>query len=130
MRAAASCWRAERRRCRSSFRVEKDGGVAEKEFIDGISVGMGKSLTYQVPVGVYQRFTVLAGLHPELGAKGRVAMTIKGDGRQLASLTFDGGQPARVLDCDIAGVKQIQLVAISAVPMPRATTRFGRSRCC
>ncbi len=95
------------------LRVEKDGGVAEREFIDGISVGMGKSLTYQVPVGVYQRFTVLAGLHPELGAKGRVAMTIKGDGRQLASLTLDGGQPARALDCDIAGVKQIQLVAIS-----------------
>ena len=98
------------------LRVEKDGGVVEKQFADGISVCMGKSLTYQVPVGVYQRFAVLAGLHPELGAKGRVAFTIKGDGKQLASATLAGDQPAQVFDCDIAGVKQIQLLVTSRGP--------------
>ena len=95
------------------LRVEKDSGVVEKVFADGISVCMGKSLTYQVPVGVYQRFTVLAGLHPELGAKGRVAFTIKGDGKQLASVTLDGDQPAHFFDCDITGVKQLQLLVTS-----------------
>ncbi len=98
------------------LRVEKDGGVMEKSLVDGISVGMGKSLTYQVPVGVYQRFTVLAGLHPDLGAKGRVAFTIKGDGKQLASVTLDGDQPARLFDCDIAGVGQLQLLVSSRGP--------------
>ena len=98
------------------LRVEKDGGAVEKRFADGISVCMGKSLTYQVPVGVYRRFTVLAGLHPELGAKGRVAFTIKGDGKQLASATIAGDQPAQVFDCDIAGVKQLQLLVTSRGP--------------
>jgi hypothetical protein len=69
------------------LRIEKDGSVVEKEFTDGISAAVGKSLTYLVPAGVYQRFTVLAGLHPELGAKGRVEFTINGDGKQLASVT-------------------------------------------
>jgi hypothetical protein len=66
-----------------------------------------------VPVGVYQRFTVLAGLHPELGAKGRVAFTIKGDNKQLASATINGDEPAHLFDCDLTGVTQLQLVVTS-----------------
>jgi hypothetical protein len=95
------------------LRIEKDGGMVEKVFADGISAGMGKSLTYHVPVGVYQRFTVLAGLHPELGAKGRVAFTIKGDNKQLASATINGDEPAHLFDCDLTGVTQLQLVVTS-----------------
>jgi len=98
------------------LRIEKDGGVVEKEFADGISAGMGKALSFHVPVGVYQRFTVLAGLHPELGAQGRVAFTIKGDGKQLASATLSGDEPAHRFDCDLTGVAQLQLVLTSRGP--------------
>lgn len=98
------------------LRIDKDGGVAEKEFADGISVVMGRSLTYLLPAGVYQRFTVLVGLHPELGAKGRVEFTIKGDGKQLASVTLNGEEPARSFDCDLTGVTQLQLVVNSRGP--------------
>jgi hypothetical protein len=98
------------------LRIEKDGGIVEKEFTDGISPAAGRSLTYSVPVGVYQRFTVLAGLHPELGAKGRVEFIIKGDGKQLASAVVNGEEPAHLFDCDITGVAQLQLLVTSRGP--------------
>jgi len=98
------------------LRIEKDGSVEEKEFADGISAVMGRSLTYPLPAGVYRRFTVLAGLHPELGAKGRVEFTIKGDGKPLASVTIGGDAPAHLLDCDLTGVKQLQLAVNARGP--------------
>jgi len=98
------------------LRLETDDGVAGKEFADGISVVMGRSLTYLLPAGVYRRFTVLAGLHPELGAKGRVEFTIKGDGKPLASVTLNGDEPAHRFDCDLTGVTQLQLVVSSRGP--------------
>jgi hypothetical protein len=70
---------------------------------------MGKSLTFLLPKGVYARFTVLAGLHPELGAKGRVEFTITGDGKPLASITLNGTDPAKLLECDISNVSQLAL---------------------
>jgi len=103
------------------LRIEKDGGVAEQEFADGISVVMGRSLTYLLPTGVYLRFTVLAGLHPELGVKGRVEFTIKGDGKQLASATLGGDEPAHSFDCDLIGVTQLQLVVNSRGPDAKGT---------
>lgn len=95
------------------LRIAKDGAIVEKVFAHGISVGMGKSLSYLVPAGVYQRFTVLAGLQCELGAKGRVEFTVNGDGKRLATATVSGDEPARCVDCDLTGVSQIQLQAIS-----------------
>ncbi|MDR3402651.1 MAG: NPCBM/NEW2 domain-containing protein [Chthoniobacter sp.] len=93
---------------------EKAGGAAEeKEFAHGLSVGMGRSLTYLLPKGVYTRFTVLAGLHPELGAKGRVEFTISGDGQPLASATVSGTDPAHAFECDISHVSQLQLTVVS-----------------
>jgi hypothetical protein len=83
--------------------------AGDKEFANGISAGMGKPLTFLLPKGVYVRFTVLAGLHPELGAKGRVEFTISGDGKPLASITLNGADPAKLLECDISNVSQLAL---------------------
>lgn len=85
----------------------------EKEFAHGISAGMGKTLTFPLPGKIYSRFTVLAGLHPELGARGRVEFTVSGDERVLASVILNGTDHARLLECDVAGVSQLKLTLIS-----------------
>jgi hypothetical protein len=90
------------------LKLKLDSG--EKEFIHGISAGMGKSLTFVLPKGVFRRFTVLAGLHPELGAKGRVEFTIHGDGKPLTSITLNGTDAAQKLECELSGVSQLQLM--------------------
>ena len=82
-----------------------------KEIASGISVGMGRSLTFHLPKGVYHHFTALAGLHPELGAKGRVEFTVLGDGKPLATATVNGTEPAHAFDCDISSVAELQLSA-------------------
>ncbi|RFC43618.1 MAG: NPCBM/NEW2 domain-containing protein [Verrucomicrobia bacterium] len=80
-----------------------------KEFREGISAGMGKSLTFLLPKGVYRRFAVLAGLHPELGAKGRVEFTISGDDKVLASRIVSGDEAAQPMICEIEGISRLQL---------------------
>lgn len=81
----------------------------EKEFANGISAGMGKTLTFLLPKDVYARFTVQAGLHPELGAKGRVEFTVSGDGKPIRTIILNGADPAALLECDVSGVSQLQL---------------------
>lgn len=93
------------------LKLHTDAG--EKTFADGISGVMGKSLTFLLPKGVYARFTVLAGLHPELGEKGKVEFKISGDGKVLASATVSGTEPARALACDVSGVTELQLTLAS-----------------
>jgi hypothetical protein len=87
--------------------------AGDQEFANGISAGMGKPLTFLLPKDVYRRFTVLAGLHPELGAKGRVEFAISGDGKALASVTLNGTDPAHRLECDLTGIKELQLALTS-----------------
>lgn len=98
------------------LRVDGPGGVAERDFSEGISAGMGRSLTFPLPKGVYTRFTVLAGLHPELGAQGRVEFTVSGDGKPLASVIIDGSQPAKAIECDVSGVSELRLTLTSRGP--------------
>lgn len=85
-------------------------GTEVKEFANGISAGMGKPLTFVLPKGVFRRFNVLAGLHPELGAKGRVEFKISGDGKELKTITLNGSDAAQRLECEVAGVSQLQLL--------------------
>jgi hypothetical protein len=66
-----------------------------------------------LPKDVYSRFSVLAGLHPELGAKGRVEFTISGDGKVLTTGILNGTDPAKLLECDVAGVREFQLALTS-----------------
>ena len=84
--------------------------AGDKEFAHGISAGMGKPLTFVLPKGVFTRFSVLAGLHPELGAKGRVEFTIHGDGKALKTITLNGNDAAQKLECEVSGVSQLQLL--------------------
>lgn len=93
------------------LRLQEKDGSGEKQIAQGISTGMGKPLTWHLPRGIYQRFTVLAGLHPQLGAKGRVGFSVLGDGKPLATAMVNGTDPAHAFDCDIAGIAQLQLAA-------------------
>lgn len=102
------------------LRVQDKTGTGEKEFADGISVGMGRSLTFLLPKNVYGRFTVLAGLHSELGTKGRVEFTVSGDGKPLASIIVSGTDPAARLECDITHVSELQLTAVSRGTEPKS----------
>ncbi len=94
------------------LRIPGKDGIVERIFARGIGSGVGRPLTYLLPKGVYRRFTVFVGLHPELGAEGRVEFTVLGDGKALATATVSGGEPAVAFDCDIQAVTQIQLSAI------------------
>ena len=102
------------------LRVTENGDTTMKEFATGIGTGTRSALTYLVPAGVYQHFTVLAGLHPELGAKGGVEFTVLGNDKKLASVALTGDQPAHRFDCDLVGVTNLQLVA---------TTHGGDPKC-
>ncbi len=84
-------------------------GFSKKEFQNGVSAGMGKPLTFLLPKDVYGRFRVLAGLHPELGEKGRVEFTVSGDGKVLTSVTLNGTDNAKLMECDVSGVTELQL---------------------
>ena len=88
-------------------------GSRNQEFENGISAGMGKPLTFLLPKDVYARFTVLAGLHPELGAKGRVEFTVSGNGKVLTTVILNGTDPAKLLECDVTGVAELQLALTS-----------------
>lgn len=102
------------------LRVQDKAGTEEKEFADGISVGMGRSLTFLLPKNVYGRFTVLAGLHAELGANGRVEFTVSSDGKTLASIIVSGTDPATRLECDVTHVSELQLTAVSRGTEPKS----------
>ena len=95
------------------LRIQENDAVVEKPFSDAISTGMGKPLTWVLPKGVYQRFTVFAGLQSGFGEKGRVEFTVLGDGKPLATATVNGADPAHVFGCNISGVTQLQLSAVS-----------------
>lgn len=102
------------------LQVDSKTGPKEQEFSEGISAGMGRSLTFLLPAGVYSRFTVLAGLHSELGAKGKVEFTITGDGKPLASAVVSGTEPAHALECDLSGVSELQLTLNSKGGDPKS----------
>jgi len=91
------------------LQVNEEGSLKEREFSNGISAGMGRSLTFLLPQGVYSRFKVLAGLHPELGALGKVEFTVSGDGKVLGSAVVSGTDPAHIFECDLSGISQLQL---------------------
>lgn len=96
------------------LRVDENGTAVERVFSNGISAGMGRSLTFPLPKDVYGKFKVFAGLHSELGSEGKVEFTVQGDGRVLANAVVSGADVARPLECDLEGVSQLQLSLKSA----------------
>jgi hypothetical protein len=93
------------------LRIGKDAVVSEKTFAAGISPVMGRSLTWLLPKATFSRFTVFAGLHPELGEKGRVEFTIFGDDKPLGSAVINGTDPAHFFECPVAGITRLRLTA-------------------
>ncbi len=93
--------------------VDEKSGPLVDAFLNGISVGMGKPLTFLIPAGVFHRFTALAGLQAGLGDKGRVEFTVLGDGKPLATAIVNGTEPAHAFDCDLTGITRLQLSAVS-----------------
>jgi len=91
------------------LQVEEDGVRKEREFSNGISAGMGRNLTFLLPTGVYSQFRVVAGLHPELGALGKVEFTVSGDGKVLGSAVVSGTESAHIIECELRGIAQLQL---------------------
>lgn len=102
------------------LKLETGGTIVEKTFQRGISAGMGRSLTFLLPTGVYERFTVIAGLHPELGADGKVEFVVSANGKTLASAVVSGTEPARALECKVTGVTELQLTLTSAGALPKS----------
>lgn len=94
------------------LRVDENGVVMAKEFSSGISTGSGahSSLTYLMPANVFKRFTVFAGLHPELGAKGGAEFSVIGNGKLLEKACVTGDQPAHPFACDLVSVTNLQLL--------------------
>ncbi len=93
--------------------IEEGGTLAEKQFAVGIGTGTRSSLTYLVPTGVYERFTTLVGLQAGMGTAGDVQFAVLGNGKELCAARITGGQPAKFLDCPLAGITNLQLLATS-----------------
>jgi hypothetical protein len=106
--------------------VDENGDVTEKKFASGVSTGSGanSTLTYLVPPNVFQRFTVLAGLHPTLGTKGGVEFSVIGNGKPLAKACVAGGQPAYRFACDLSGVTNLQL-RVTATPSSDTKSNYA-----
>ncbi len=95
------------------LKVRGKQGVEVKVFARGISAGMGRTLTFLLPEGVYSRFRVYAGLHATLGERGRVEFTVLGNGKPLQQVILSGNQPARLLECNIEGITHLALTLTS-----------------
>jgi hypothetical protein len=75
----------------------------------GISVGIGKPVSYLLPKGSFRRFTVSVGLHAELGKTGRVEFRLLVDDKLSKSVILNGTDSAEAWDCNITGASRIQL---------------------
>jgi hypothetical protein len=102
------------------LKIATNTNMIEKEFTNGISAGMGRSLTFLLPPEVFSRFTVFAGLHPELGSEGKVEFSVSAHGKTLASATVGGNEPACALECDLNGVTELQLTLTSGGAAPKS----------
>ena len=102
------------------LRVTESGTRVEKAFAKGLGVGMGKTLSFHLPKGVYRRFTALAGLQAGLGDTGRVEFIVLGDDQPLFSQVVSGTDAAQAVDCDISAVTVLQLRAESRGLNPKS----------
>jgi hypothetical protein len=97
------------------LRIKKGQGVEIQQLASGIGTGTHSVLTYFIPADVYKSFTVTVGVHPELGAEGRVNFQIKSNGVILGKAgPLSGADTAQTLDINLKGVTNLQLIASSA----------------
>jgi len=96
--------------------AKADLGVAGQSLSIGgkkFSYGVGTHAASKMRVnldGQGKRFTAQVGVDDSAGSKGSVEFIVMGDGRTLwKSGVLTGGQPAKTLDVDIAGVQTLDL---------------------
>lgn len=99
---------------------DADGATVDRVFASGISTGMGRPLTWHLPVGIYKRFRVRAGLQTGIGDQGRVEFTIFGDGVRLGGAVLGGGEPSQKLECSIESIAELRLAAESRGLHPKS----------
>ena len=80
-------------------------------FREALGAGAYYEYHFRVPAGVYGKFTALAGIHATLGARRSIDFEVKLDGKSAWRATVKPGEPARAIDLDSHGCRDIQLIA-------------------
>jgi hypothetical protein len=83
-----------------------DGKVYKK----GLALASRTELVYKLP-GKFRLLRATVGIDDNVRATGSARLEIKGDGRTLWQGDVRGGDPARELEVDVAGVKRLAIVA-------------------
>jgi len=94
--------------------VPRDGTVRKTVFAKGIGAGTQTRVSYALPERVFDRFECWLGIHPDLGAEGKVAFRIYADGEAVFnSGTMAGGEPARRVVLPLTSVQVLSIVVES-----------------
>ena len=91
--------------------VAEAGGSRPVRFREALGAGAYYEYHYRVPGGVYGRFTALVGIHATLGARRAIDAEIKLDGQSAWRETLKPGEPAKTIDLNARGCRDIQLIA-------------------
>lgn len=87
--------------------------IGGRDFADGVGTHAGSTMLLDLG-GRGIRFRAWVGVDDEVGGKGSVEFSVWTDGRQVwSSGLMKGGEEAKQVDVDLAGVKQLALIADS-----------------
>jgi hypothetical protein len=81
-----------------------------KEYRKGLSLASRSELVYKLP-GKFRLFRATVGIDDSVRETGSVNVEIRGDGKPLWHEEVRGGDPAREIELEIAGVKRLEIVA-------------------
>jgi hypothetical protein len=82
-----------------------------KSYPRGLAMHSKTTLRYRI-AGEYSRFQALAGIDDSVADLGHIVqLTITGDGKPLFDGEIKGREPPRPLDLDVAGVRDLEIVA-------------------
>jgi len=84
--------------------------IGGREFADGVGTHASSTLLLDLGGGA-KRFRAWVGVDDEVGEKGTVAFSVWADGQEAwNSGLMKGGEEAKQVDVDLAGVKQLALI--------------------
>jgi hypothetical protein len=81
-----------------------------KEYRKGLALASRTELVYKLPER-FRLFRSTVGIDDSVRDTGSVHLEIRGDGKSLWSSEVSGGEPAKPLELEIAGVKRLAIVA-------------------
>lgn len=111
------------RRGREPFGAPLRIGVNEVITSEGLWMHSGVTARYRINRD-YRRLLALVGMDHNVGGNRQVRLVISGDGRPLFDDVIAWSQPARELDLDVAGVRELEL-RVESLPEARQTNIFG-----